>query len=190
MLEVINQMLKKRHLPIVDLKQYRNTFGFPVRDYYRKLGFDFSREPFNRLTEEFIVEYYSRLNECELFPRTKKVLQKFNRDGVNQSLLSAAKEENLRDKVQYYHIESFFCGIIGLNDHYAESKIEKGRQWIRQLDIPRQKIVLIGDTYHDFEVSYHIGIDCILISNGHQDRQRLLTSGAEVVDSIDEIVKS
>lgn len=29
-----------------DLDAYRSVFGFPIEDYYRRVGFDFGRDPF------------------------------------------------------------------------------------------------------------------------------------------------
>ena len=70
--EIMNKMLKKRHLPGIDSKKYREIFDFPVIKYYIKLGFDFSRESFEDLTIEFIGEYYDRFNECKLFDQAKE----------------------------------------------------------------------------------------------------------------------
>jgi len=42
--EIMNKILKKRNLPRIDLKKYREIFDFPVTKYYLKLGFDFSKK--------------------------------------------------------------------------------------------------------------------------------------------------
>jgi len=55
--EIMNKMLKKRNLPRIDSKIYREIFDFPVTKYYLTLGFDFSKELFEELTDEFISEY-------------------------------------------------------------------------------------------------------------------------------------
>jgi phosphoglycolate phosphatase len=43
---------------------------------------------------------------------------------------------------------------------------------------------MIGDTIHDFEVAKGIGADCILIADGHQSKEKLISTGAKVYDSI------
>ena len=48
----MNKILKKRNLPRIDLKKYREIFDFPVTEYYSKLGFDFSEESFEELAVE------------------------------------------------------------------------------------------------------------------------------------------
>ena len=40
--EAINQALNKRNLPMLTEGKYKDVFSFPVEDYYKKVGFDFS----------------------------------------------------------------------------------------------------------------------------------------------------
>jgi phosphoglycolate phosphatase len=44
--KTINNLLIKRGLPKLSNGNYREVFSFPVKDYYRKIGFDFSKEDF------------------------------------------------------------------------------------------------------------------------------------------------
>ena len=53
------------------------------------------------------------------------------------------------------------------------------------LDYESNDVVMIGDTVHDYEVSQAMDTDCILISSGHNSRERLEETG--VLDSPDEI---
>ena len=60
-IQVMNGMLEKRGLPrLAGPEQYRQVFTFPVEEYYKALGFDFSREPFSQLAAEYISEYDRR----------------------------------------------------------------------------------------------------------------------------------
>ncbi len=154
--EIMNKMLKKRNLLKIDSKKYRDIFDFPVTKYYSKLGFDFSKESFEKLTVEFISEYYTRFNECKLFDEAEEVLKKIRDRGISQSILSASKEDVLTEKIKYYSIDKYFSRIIGLENHYAESKIERGKKWIAELNLNQQEALLIGDNIHDYDVSKHM----------------------------------
>ncbi len=54
---VINETLAKRDMQTIDHDQYQELFGFPVIDYYRRLGFDFVDESFEVVGTEFIDGY-------------------------------------------------------------------------------------------------------------------------------------
>jgi len=186
--EVMNKMLKKRNLPGIDSKKYREIFDFPVTKYYLKLGYDFSKESFEELTVEFINEYYQRFNKCKLNDGVEEVLKRISAMGIEQSVLSASKEDVLIEKIKYFGIDKYFCRIMGLENHYAESKIEKGKKWIAELNLNPQDVLLIGDTIHDYDVSKHMGCDCLLIANGHNSYEKLVKLGTGIVRSLQEII--
>jgi len=181
--EAMNKMLAKRHLPGIDSKKYKEVFDFPVTEYYLKLGFDFSKESF----EELINGYYQCFNKCKLNEGVEVVLKKISDMGIHQSILSASKEDVLIEKIRYFGIDKYFCRIMGLENHYAESKVEEGKEWIAELNLNPQDVLLIGDTIHDYDVSKHMGCDCLLVANGHNSYERLAKLGVEVISTLKEI---
>ena len=42
--EIMNEELKDRKLPLITVKDYRKHFTFPVKKYYENLGFNFEKE--------------------------------------------------------------------------------------------------------------------------------------------------
>ena len=185
--DVMNSILRQRKMETITLEKYREIFGFPVKDYYIKLGFDLEKEPFEECGLEFIKEYENRRYEAELYPETSFLLTKLRAAGISHSILSAQHQNLLDDLVQFYNIRHHFIKIIGLNNHYAHSKIENGISWIKKLHLDSKKILMIGDTDHDFEAAKAMGIDCFLLSHGHNCFTRLKKTGARVFHSLNDI---
>ena len=50
-----------------------------------------------------------------------------------------------------------------------------------------KEILMIGDTDHDFEVAIAMGVDCILLSHGHNCISRLQNTGAMVINDLMEL---
>ena len=179
----INIMLKKRSLPIFkDAAAYHKVFGFPVIDYYRRMGFDFDKEPFEQLAEEFMNLYHSDSSSFKLFPDVKNTLAFMKASGLRQVVLSASELSNLRLQVKLLDVEDYFDEILGISNIYATSKKDIGLEYMARADIG--KAVLIGDTAHDYEVAAALGVDCVLIANGHQSKSELATCGVPVLDDI------
>ena len=44
--DIMNGVLQNRNLDGINIQDYREVFDFPVKDYYTKLGFNFTEEPF------------------------------------------------------------------------------------------------------------------------------------------------
>jgi len=183
-IDVINDLLQKRHKPAITLQQYREIFGFPVRDYYQKAGFDFAIEPFESLAAEYASEYDGRSRECNLQPRAVDILNLCAEKNLSQYLLSASQQRPLEINVTHYGLKKYFHRIVGLSDYYAKGKVDSGRKLVAELDASADSIVLIGDTIHDYEVAQAIGVDCVLFSGGHQSKDRLEKCGTTVVENL------
>ena len=180
----INILLKRYNLPLITLEQYLAVFTFPVIDYYKKLGFDFDKTPFSNVGTEFIDEYKSRMYKAKLQDGALDTLKYFNKIGISQSLLSAAKQKMLDDLMEYHKLEKYFYKVCGLTDHYANSKIDAGKSLINDLDCLPNEVIMIGDTLHDAEVADEIGTQCALIAHGHTTYERLLESGENVFHNL------
>jgi phosphoglycolate phosphatase len=186
--DAINVLLGGRHLPLLDLTRYRDIFTFPVIDYYRAAGFDFAQEPFEKPAMEFIDLYHQKLAEAGLFADVVAVLDYFKKRGKQQVILSAMEQDSLLKTLDVHRISPYFEHVYGLQDHYAHGKIALGEDLIKKLDRPLNEMIFVGDTLHDREVADHLGIDVVLVCNGHQSRTRLKESGAQVVSSLTELL--
>ena len=186
--EVMNGMLEKRGLTRVSLDFYRSVFTFPVRDYYLKLGYDFTKEPFEEVGMEFMVLYNLQKKKCKLHSEVVTVLETFRQKGFGQSILSAREQNELIAETVDLGVNHFFEKIYGLDDHYAHGKTDVGLKLIKDLGLPASTLLFIGDTLHDAEVACEIGIDCILIPNGHHTEERLRECSFPVIGSLNELI--
>lgn len=186
--DVMNKLLKRRNMPEFDLIQYQSVFGFPIIEYYKRLGFTFEHEPFEIPGTEFIVEYNKRWNETQLFSDSVPVIEQFQNLGVAQSLLSAQEQQQLNRFMDYFNLSEYFVNISGLHNHYADGKLVSGKNMMNNLNLPGNDVLLIGDTDHDFAVAETMGVDCILIHRQHQLKSRLVKTGVPVFDNLDELV--
>lgn len=185
--ELINQLLEPRGLKTLAREDYRNIFTVPVRDYYAKVGFDFSKESFEYLGKLWIDEYEKRKFECGLYEGIANILERVNKLGIGQSILSAYAQPTLDLMVEHYDIKKYFTHVVGLDNIYAAGKIHLGIDLMKKLGNGKGETLIIGDMIHDFEVAQEIGADCVLLASGHQSYERLAKTGAKVVESVEQI---
>lgn len=183
-IDIINKILLEKNLETLSIEKYKQIFTFPVKDYYALAGFDFAKYPFELLGKEWMDEYEKRKYECGLHKNVIKVLNIFSDLHIKQSILSAYSQKTLLQLVNYFNLIDFFSNIMGLDNIYATSKLEIGRRLLKKLNNEKNEILLIGDTTHDYDVACKLGIDCILISNGHQTKERLKACNVPVFESI------
>jgi len=182
--ESINHLLQARDIPLLNYESYRQVFGFPVRDYYEKAGFDFSTEPFDIVAIEFIDIYRAHLPACSLFADVVQTLEFFNSIGIPQYVLSAMQQEMLEKSLEEKGILQFFQLAAGTGDHFASGKIESAIRLQNQINCDPSDVLLIGDTIHDSEVAAEMGWECILIAKGHQSAERLQKTGRKVLENL------
>jgi phosphoglycolate phosphatase len=186
-LDIINSVLTKRNLKTLTLEKYREIFTFPVQDYYEKAGLDFSKYSFEILGREWMDEYEARKNTCGLHLGAEEALKQISQKGIGQSILSAYSQNTLEEIVKNFGIDNYFLHMVGLDHIYATSKIENGKELMKRLGNGKGETLFIGDTVHDFEVANEIGAECILISGGHQEKQKLEECGVMVYESLTNI---
>lgn len=180
----MNILLQQRNLELLNKDRYLKVFTFPVKDYYSQLGFDFNKEPFEIPAEEFIVHYIKGLKSVPLFDDAAPSLAFFRSLGIKQYIVSAMKHEALVQSVEDRAISGYFEKISGIKDNLAFGKNEIARKLIEAEGIIPENTLFIGDTLHDAEVAAEMGIQCVLISHGHQDLQRLKENGNPVFSSL------
>jgi phosphoglycolate phosphatase len=181
--DVFSNLLQKYNLPAVSVSKYRDIFTFPVKNYYETAGLDFSKFSFEILGKEWMDEYELRKTSCSLFGETINVLEYIASKNIKQSILSAYPQKSLLQIVRLMHIDHFFTYIYGLDHIYATGKKDLGAELVRKIN-DDGKILFIGDTDHDYEVAVSIGADCILIADGHQSKEKLLKTGAMIINSV------
>lgn len=185
---ILNVLCERRGMRCIEVEEYLEKFTFPVIDYYRAVGFDFEKEPFEVPAREWIALYgRSVYDEGRIHQGAREVLSTVREEGIGQSILSAHERGALDEAVGRYGLRAFFDEVIGIENHYAESKVDIGTRWLERGRYRPEEVVLVGDTLHDWEVAEAMGIGCILVANGHQNRARLERAGVPVLNDIGDV---
>lgn len=186
---VMNLLLMQESLPNISIKKYKEIFTFPVIEYYKIAGHTFERNSFEVLGKQFMDEYELRKNNCDLFMGVKELLAELQSRNINQHLLSAYEQNSLNNILKYFAISTYFQNIVGLDNIYASGKSHLAKNLAMKIcsNGAACNILLIGDTIHDYQVAKEINSDCILLSHGHQDEERLLKLGIPVAKDFEEL---
>ena len=182
-----NRSLKKRNLKSISIDKYRSIFTFPVIDAYKKAGFDFKKESFVEVSNEFVEFYEKNFKNISLHNNVKEILKKISLQDATQSILSAGNQDLLNNWLKQHQIIKIFQNVVGVQNQFANGKIDQGLNLIENLKFNKKDIVLIGDTKHDSEVAEKMDIECILVDHGHVNNIRLKKTGRRVVSNIKNI---
>ena len=183
--DALNRLLERHgYVQRYDLTSYREIFGFPIMDYYRRAGFDLAKHPFEDLAESYMADYIPASAACPLMEGAVEALAAFRAAGVRQVVLSASPVTTLQQQVTERGVQHYFDRLLGLGDIYAKSKVEVGLRYLAESGFDRRRAVMIGDSVHDFEVAQALGVHCVLQAAGHQPAAVLRATGASVADDV------
>ena len=182
-ISAINVMLSSRKMKTIDsVDEYRELFGFPIKDYYARVGFDFDKEDYEAvLAPEWVREYNLLEGAAQMCDGVEDALYLFSSSGVRQSIISASSMDMLRSQIGRLGITDCFENIIGCDNFYAYGKSELCVEFVNRH--PDDKFILIGDSTHDHEVAMAAGIDCALVLSGHMNRKTLEKCGCPIYDN-------
>lgn len=174
-LQSANRLLSAHGLPILSSRaHYLSLFGFPIIDYYRRLGFDFEKTPYSELAVEWVNYYLENAADAPLCQGALEALEMARAHGLSQWILSATELSMLRGQAQKLEILPYFDGILGLDNIHAYSKEALGVAW--RASHPDARVLMLGDTAHDAATAAAMGADCILLTTGHATREALAAS--------------
>lgn len=185
---IMNKLLGEANLPKISVAEYRNVFTFPVIDYYKALGHDVGAENWEKISHQFISEYEASKYEFTIYSDAEKVLKEIYSSGIPQSILSAYKQDTLDELVGHFNLSKYFIRLVGLDNIYAASKLDNGLKWMKELGFKQGEVLMVGDTLHDYEVAKAIGADSVLLSLGHQSKEKLDGCKITIIDSLSELI--
>ncbi len=180
-IECINAVCKKHGHTLLDRETYYKTFGFPIIDFYRKIGFDFDVEDYNVVADEYTEAYQKGAGDLPLRKGVKEALAVYADKGHKQIILTASERGSVEKEIKKRGIDRYFEAILGLDNVLACGKTGIGKKYLSEHPLDG-KAILIGDTAHDSETAKELGMDCVLLRGGHTSDENLSKLGVPVVD--------
>jgi len=181
-----NQTIKKylNRAPLTK-EEYLNIFCFPVKDYYEKVGFSWDKFNYEEVGDYWYSFYKESSKFYKLHDGVIEVLKRNHNNKDKNICLSASRKDELIRQLKELGIYELFDEVLGTSDIYAYSKIPVALDWIKDKD--PNNCLFIGDTLHDKEVADAMKVRCVLVSKGHQAKEKLIKECDDVVDDIREV---
>ena len=186
-LNCVNDMLSEMNKPLISLEQYYTYVETPIIGFYRHILTDDELD-FPVISKSFHESYSNRIKETFLSDNAENVLKTLKQNGAKQYIITATKEDSARNLAFQYGVGEYFDGIFGADNTLAESKVERALKFFKENNIDSRDTIFIGDTLHDLETANALGVDCILVTFGHQGKNITENSGAVTADNLIDVL--
>jgi phosphoglycolate phosphatase-like HAD superfamily hydrolase len=183
----VNDALAALALPPVDVDVYRSHFTRPVSRFYERLaGRAISAEEWLALDEAYHDSYHRWLERLRLASGAEAALERAERAGLSQSLLSMWRHAQLVPLVGRLGIDRFFVRVDGLRGPDGGSKAAHLIEHLAAVGVTADATLMIGDSLDDLAAARAVGARCVLYDGGSHHRYALEATGALVVDDLGE----
>ena len=186
-LSSVNDMLVRRGKPPIGLAEYREYIDVPIRGFYERV-LDLENEDYDQILSEFQSGYERHVKSCGLTQLVLPALEKARDKHIPQVVLSSSEQSQLERLLKTYGIYDFFDAVLGADDILAGSKIERAEKYMEAHGTDTASAIVIGDLLHDCDVAAAIGSECLLLTSGHHDRERLESAGVRVEDTLESFI--
>ncbi len=160
-ISILNRLLALQSLPPLTKDAYRRAFGFPIRDFYTRVGFDFEKNSYEQLAEKYWEYYHAGFPTCSL---SKGAVETLKALPCRHIILSASPQSVLEEQVAHFsELTPYISRVLGCGDGFGKSKLDLARAIVGQ-----DEYIVVGDTDHDEAVAKVLGCRFIGYTGGHQ----------------------
>ncbi|MDP5226838.1 MULTISPECIES: HAD hydrolase-like protein [Arthrobacter] len=163
----MNSVLSERGLPVLqDPVSYRRAFGFPIRDFYARLGI--GEDDFRLAASRYLELFAAQVGVAALHAEARSTLSAVTALGVQQVLISATLERTLAEQMAPHDLTDHFAQVLGIADAYMPSKADVVHAWLKASGHDPGRVLMIGDTNHDEEIAQDLNVRFLRFAGGHQ----------------------
>ncbi len=181
----VNDLLERKGRKHITLAEYYNYIETPIVGFYHHI-LPPEEIDFEEISRDYHRDYAKRENETHLANGAFELLQRLHADGAHQYIITANHITETTEIAQRMGILPFIDKISGAEDSLADSKINRAKELFDSLNIDRNDAILIGDTLHDLATANTLGIDCVLVTYGHQGKKLLESYNVCTVSDLSE----
>lgn len=182
-LEAVNLLLDSYEKPRITKEQYYAYMDTPISRFYSRL-FDFNLTPFSELGQKFHTIYAELLKKATLSIGILETVEALSSLNIPQYIVSASHRNKILPKAKELGILGYMKDVIAADDYNAADKIQRTIDYFKRKDVCLDRCIIIGDSMHDLEMANKIGAECVLLSSGHEGKEKLTLNGGRVIDRL------
>lgn len=183
----VNDMLSMRGMPHINNVYYKECIGVPIIKFYEKV-FDMGKEDYSLVIKQYNEGYLRHLEHCGLTAGAREALEFFKNSGAKQVIVSSSNNAQLCRNAEKYGVIGYFDELLGSQDFYAGSKIERAAEYLKKSGAEKGRVLVVGDLEHDAEMAARLGADCVLLTSGHEHPHRLENAKMPLIDNLFELI--
>ncbi|MEF9919403.1 MAG: HAD-IA family hydrolase [Eubacterium sp.] len=146
----------------------KRTIGITLEDAFIKLTGVQDQEQLVAFRKEYVKKADKvMVNNTVIFPGVLETLQCLKNEGAQTGIISTKYRYRIKETIDLYHMENLIDCILGGEDvDHAKPNPEGLEKVILGFEIPKEKVLYIGDSLVDAETAKNAGVDFAAVTTG------------------------
>lgn len=192
LMDSVNYSLKKYGMPERSYEEIRHFVGNGVQKLIeRAVPEGTESDVIERIFAAFEEHYMLHCNDkTHVYPGIMQLLAELKKRDIKQAIVSNKLQSGVQSLYELYFKE-YVQTAIGAKDGIRKKPApDTVLEALRQLNVPKERAVYVGDSEVDIATAANVGMDCITVTWGFRNRQELAEAKAAIyADYPEEILK-
>jgi phosphoglycolate phosphatase len=159
-------------LPVPDYEIASHVIGLGLHDALRLVAPDLAVADYPKMAERYRYHFLARDTELPLFPGTREMLGELRDAGHTLAIATGKSRAGLARALETAGLEGVFAATRCADQCTPKPAPDMLLELMEQLDAPRSRTVMIGDTTHDLQMAASAGVAGIGVHYGaHPEAQ-------------------
>ena len=176
--DIDNRLLEMYGRKPITVRQYREIFTMPVKDFFYALGF--SEEEMEKESEniqrQFHELYEARIAKIRTRSGARHLLEFLKERNIVSIILSNHTRDGLKIQLKRLGIDQYFSRVVTNDMHTTmqqKNKADKLADIVKNSPYAGSEILVIGDSPEETEAGKRAGIKTVAITGGYYSERRL-----------------
>ncbi|MDE6977006.1 MAG: 3-phosphoshikimate 1-carboxyvinyltransferase [Lachnospiraceae bacterium] len=182
LMDSVNYALSKYGMKERSYEEIRRFVGNGSRKLIERAVSEGAKEDEIRQVHDIFAEHYrTHCNgKTDLYPGIRQLLEGLAQLGVRTAIVSNKPQEAVQELYELY-FKDFVQAAVGARDEVPRKpEPHMVQQALRELGIPGEQAVYVGDSEVDLATAANAGMECITVTWGFRNREELDRAGATV----------
>jgi phosphoglycolate phosphatase/pyrophosphatase PpaX len=175
-------------------------YNLSKQDLDKRIGAHFQDifEEFNIFVEDFeyFIEVYKKIyfeviNTSALYPGVTETMRLLHERGISIALLTTKGQEQADHIIDYFGLRPYFTYVLGRRlDMKVKPDPEPLLYICSELNIPKEKTLMVGDTEFDIRCGKSAGIKTCAVEYGYRTPEFIESESPDfMIESIDKLLE-
>jgi pyrophosphatase PpaX len=187
--KVLNDALKKRSLPTIEIELLGRMSGLPVGDIVNTKTY--ISESTAKEIEKDVFDAYTVFcrTSCQLLPQVENTLKTLKSKQIKIGLLTATPSKSLKAVAEKFSLNDYFDIILAKGDAKNKPNPEGLEKIITEFGIEKDECLYVGDSPIDILTGKAAGIKTIAVTTGLATIQQLKEAKPDnIIPNLDKLL--